>query len=68
MLGSDIAYSSGLRSQYATASTQSYTPVVKRKLTSFDPLFSANVKKRTCVLCGAFWAQLRNVPHRSQPR
>ena len=67
MRESDIAYSSGLKSQYATASTQSYTPVVRRKLTSLDTLLSANVKERTCVLCGAFWAQLRNVPHRSQP-
>ena len=66
MRESDIAYSSGLKSQYTTAITLSYTPVVSRKLTSFDSLLSANVKERTCVLCGAFWAQLRNVPPRSQ--
>ena len=52
MRESDIAYSSGLKFQYTTASTQSCTPVVTRKLTSFDSLLSADVKERTCVLCG----------------
>ena len=54
-----------LKSHYTTASTQLYTPAVSRKLTSSDPLLSANVKETTCVLCGAFWAQLRNVSHHS---
>ena len=67
MRASDIVDIRGLKSQYTTASTQLYTPVVSRKLTSSDSLLSANVKEMTCVLCGVFWAQLRNVSHRSQP-